>query len=237
MNLNFKMLRLAIVLSFLIMAAYANATSCGTAPSEEKWIWPAAYASQSGFTGNAYVLQLHVPKKGQPERRGPGPWPWQVEELHLVIRLERRPEPGLILEHYRKLKAAWRMHGVNVAGLQLDYDSPTAKVGLYASDLEKIRAKLPAGDELSITGLADWTRLDSLERLLKPHGVTVFFQLYRERQAHAEMTPILARLKKLKTAFKIGLLPGQKLSAPDLDRIKQNPHFKGIITFHGQGST
>ena len=46
--------------------------------------------------------------------------------------------------------------GLHVAGLQLDVDSPTRQLPEYAEFLAKVKAALPGGVQLSITGLLDW---------------------------------------------------------------------------------
>ena len=199
----------------------------------EAWIWPAAYPKNSGFQGNSYVLQLHIPKSGKPESRGPAPWAWPVKELHLVFRLERRPEMGQILQEYLKLKYAWASRGTKVHGLQLDYDSPTAKLGLYMADLRSLRERLPPPDALSITGLADWMRIRDLEGQIDP-SITIFFQMYRETQAHLEADKYIDGLTRLKTNFKIGLLPKQTLTTAQMDRLEKTRFFKGLVTFYGR---
>ena len=47
---------------------------------------------------------------------------------------------------------------LNVAGVQLDIDCPTAKLDSYAKFLRELKQRLPQGWRLSITGLLDWFR-------------------------------------------------------------------------------
>lgn len=56
------------------------------------------------------------------------------------------------------LRRQARVRNLHLAGVQLDVDSPTSSLPLYARFLADLRKSLPAGCELSITALLDWFR-------------------------------------------------------------------------------
>jgi hypothetical protein len=71
------------------------------------------------------------------------------------------PDPSLIdplSRDYQRLRQQAAVAGQPLRGLQLDIDCPSAELARYAVFLRRLRARLPAGDELSITALLDWFR-------------------------------------------------------------------------------
>lgn len=54
----------------------------------------------------------------------------------------------------------------NVVGIQLDFDIPTRLLPRYASLLRRVRAQLPQGTQLSITGLPTWIDSAQIDELL-----------------------------------------------------------------------
>jgi hypothetical protein len=60
-----------------------------------------------------------------------------------------------IVEHHRALLANAGA-GIRIAGLQIDYDSPTSALATYGRFLRDLRQELPASQLLSITALLDW---------------------------------------------------------------------------------
>lgn len=91
-----------------------------------------------------------------------------------VVRLESRngrwasplDSPALPAQITQLLKT-WRQHGLTPAGLEIDYDSPTARLAGYALFLQRLRPLLPPDLPLSITGLPDWLNSPDLDRLLE----------------------------------------------------------------------
>jgi hypothetical protein len=93
-------------------------------------------------------------------------------ELHLVCsatrslladyeRIETADLAQVIAETFSRDRERAVCDGAQVAGLQLDLDVPTRLLPRYAQLLAAIRRLLPAGIQLSITGLPSW--LDSAE--------------------------------------------------------------------------
>ena len=86
-----------------------------------------------------------------------------AKEYWLVFRYERQrvpdfPAAALLAQEVNRLRAEARERHLNVVGVQLDIDSPTAALPQYANLLREVRKGLPPGFEISITALLDWFR-------------------------------------------------------------------------------
>jgi hypothetical protein len=72
-----------------------------------------------------------------------------------------------IARDYREDSERAKRDGAGVQGLQLDIDFPTRLLPRYELTLSAIRQNLPAGTELSITGLPTWMDSPALNGVLK----------------------------------------------------------------------
>jgi hypothetical protein len=86
-----------------------------------------------------------------------------ARQYWLVFRCERQEVPDassipLLAQSIGRALARARLDHLNVAGVQLDVDSPTGGLAGYASYLHDVRKALPQGLGLSITALLDWFR-------------------------------------------------------------------------------
>ncbi len=86
-----------------------------------------------------------------------------AREYWLVFRYERQGVPDstvapMLARTTGDLQAAAASRHLNVAGVQLDIDSPTNALTDYAAFLHELRGKLPEGCAISITALLDWFR-------------------------------------------------------------------------------
>jgi hypothetical protein len=87
----------------------------------------------------------------------------EAREYWFVFRFERQgvpgPEAALILtREANRLRDFAQMRHLNVAGVQLDIDSPTRALARYADFIRQVRKGLAPGLEISITALLDWFR-------------------------------------------------------------------------------
>ena len=100
-----------------------------------------------------------------------------------VIRLDGRLtglKADAIATAAHDIVGAWRAAGVNVVGVELDFDCASARLGEYAKLLAAIKAKLPDDANLSITALPSWIGAAGLagvlaqadEVVLQVHAVT-----------------------------------------------------------------
>ncbi|GMU94368.1 MAG: hypothetical protein AMXMBFR4_34260 [Candidatus Hydrogenedentota bacterium] len=76
-----------------------------------------------------------------------------------------REVSGFVAQTFRGVADEARAGGVTVAGVQLDYDCPTSKLGAYADLIGALHNDL-AGHDLSITALPTWLRWSEFDRLL-----------------------------------------------------------------------
>ncbi|MBI4873161.1 MAG: DUF3142 domain-containing protein [Acidobacteria bacterium] len=86
-----------------------------------------------------------------------------AREYWLVFRSDGAGIPALevvpdLTRMVAELLVEARRRGLNVAGIQLDVDSPTRSLAHYATFLREVRKGLPAGVQISITALLDWFR-------------------------------------------------------------------------------
>jgi hypothetical protein len=127
--------------------------------------------------------------------------------------------------------ARWRAAGDPVAGVQIDFDARTRHLDQYAAFLKDLRARLPAEDRLSITGLLDWSSQGDPEALGQLAGVVdeVVLQTYQGRRTIPGYGAYMGRLERVKLPFKIGLIQdGDWRAPPDL---AANPWFRGYVVF------
>jgi hypothetical protein len=164
------------------------------------------------------VLRPDVPRR-------PGPALW------LVVRAERLDwgEPA-----YRQLVAEaerWKRAGNPLAGVQIDFDSATLRLGTYATFLRGLRRRLPRDLRLSATGLLDWSAgapaadLAGLEAVLDE----VVVQTYQGRATIPGYARYLPSLARLRIPFRIGLVEGGEWAPPA--SLARDPEFKGYVVF------
>lgn len=159
----------------------------------------------------------------------------------VLLRFERIEPASLaacILETFAADRDRARHENATVAGLQLDIDCPTRLLGRYRETLRIVRAGLPAGYGLSITGLPTWMNAPELPQLLKE---TDFWtpQCYGWRipETMADLTPIaepeavgraVARAEKLGHPYFAGIAAYGYLL--HFDRAKRRLSLRGDIS-------
>ncbi len=131
------------------------------------WFWPGGAVTAA--TGNVTVdaLFFHAGTIGEISRPYlQGQLPNQLppaREYWLVFRFERQEVPdieaaAIVVRRVAQLMEDARLRHLNVAGVQLDIDSPTSKLSQYARFLREFRKSLPENLGISITALLDWFR-------------------------------------------------------------------------------
>ncbi len=89
------------------------------------------------------------------------------EVLFQFERIEPRKLADAILNAFAADRDRAARERATVVGLQLDIDCPTRLLGRYRETLRIVRAGLPAGYGLSITGLPTWMTSPALRDVLK----------------------------------------------------------------------
>ena len=107
---------------------------------------PAANATEQWYTYGALPRELPA-----------------AREYWLVFRYTNRGVPDTEVAakldaEIERLQADAQERRLNVAGVQLDIDSPTPALARYADFIGHVRQGLPKGMQVSITALLDWFR-------------------------------------------------------------------------------
>ncbi len=132
------------------------------------WLWPGAAAAPETLRGHP-IDDLYV-QVGRVDlsymNSVSWQWPRAVPEGREYWALWRYDPPAqpadsqipIIVRDFALLKKQAPEQGRQVAGIQLDYDCPTAELPAYASFLKDLHKQLPEGTKVSITALLDWFR-------------------------------------------------------------------------------
>jgi hypothetical protein len=152
-------------------------------------------------------------------------------EIWLVIRTDTMDWPKGAAAGLVRRADGWAREGNRVAGVQIDFDARTKRLGDYAAFLEQVRRDLPARYKLSITGLMDWSANGDPQALLKLRGVVdeVVIQTYQGRSTIWGYERYFERMRGFPIPFKVGLVEnGRWIEPPGL---KAEPNFKGYVVF------
>jgi hypothetical protein len=152
-------------------------------------------------------------------------------DLWLVVRAERLDwDEGV----YRQLLAEagrWRARGNRLAGIQVDFDAATLRLGTYAGFLRDLRRRMPADLKLSATGLMDWSSGAGTDDLAALDGVLdeLVVQTYQGRRTIPGYQRYLPSLKRLTLPYRLGLVEGGEWEAPA--GLADDPDFRGYVVF------
>jgi len=143
------------------------------------WVWESTDVNPDDFDQAIDVLFVQAgsiervdPRSVRALGKRPGDWRvWgalprhlpAAKEYWLVFRCENQAVPDAasartLAGTVSNVIGDARAEHMNVAGVQLDVDSPTHALPQYAGYLREFRKELPQGLELSITALLDWFR-------------------------------------------------------------------------------
>ena len=227
---------IARIVQLLIALAVAGCGGGDTSvDAPAYWIWAGITPAEAPPGAELIVYQGHFLRaEGQWGFQHRGIYPSPVEQSHIqvVLRMHELPPPEYIADVVLQYMADWRRHSVAVTGVQLDFDSPSARLQRYVDFLRAVRRELPAHLTYSITGLATWL-LDADASTLKAlHDSVdhVVYQLYAGRELHDDPQPYLDFLSRNPHPFKIGLLSHRK-AINGIDNVYPNPAFRGIVYF------
>ncbi len=151
--------------------------------------------------------------------------------LWIVYRTEIVPWGPRVTPHILRELAAWRGAGNRVAGVQIDFDAATHRIGRYAAFLRDLRRALPRDAKLSVTGLLDGPA-NADPAALAALGATIdeiVVQTYQGRATVPGCERYLAGLDRLRTPFKVGLVQGGAWREPS--GLAANPRFRGYVVF------
>lgn len=131
-----------------------------------------------------------------------------------------------IIERLKQWRAASRL-----VGLQIDFDAATGKLDDYTIFLKKLRAKLPKGVKLGVTGLLDWSANGDPAALnaLNSNVDEIVIQTYQGRSTITGYTAYLNTLAKGDVRYKIGLVQNGLWREPV--QVAKDPDFQGYVVF------
>ncbi len=177
------LLRLIFALALVFLAAFdavhadsnaSDKTANGAKPQEMQigyWIWDMdrePYSSTGIIEPDVlYVMSGTLGKaprgSGQTLRLGWPDNPPKASTYFALLRVDENTMPSRdiipkLVSQYKSLKLTAFEDGRKIAGFQLDFDCPTARLGEYALFMKELREALPPGDLISITALLDWFR-------------------------------------------------------------------------------
>ncbi len=166
--------------------------------------------------------------------QGPRPWPIidQEKSVVLVYRLDKLIPPRFINRIHLQIKTRWEAQGIRVKGIQIDYDSPTQKLGLYSAWLSRLRQVVPIEEPISITGLCDWLVSARDEEVLNLTASADFiaFMMYRGTRPLKLADSYIKKLQRAEFNFYIGLLKSQ-LANPLFSLVRETKGYRGVIVF------
>ncbi|WP_308066095.1 DUF3142 domain-containing protein [Escherichia marmotae] len=87
-----------------------------------------------------------------------------------------------IIQHIQQTQREWQKAGITLAGVEIDYDAPTAKLPDYLILLSALHQTLPTNIKLSVTALPTWLESPHLARLLRIADTSVL-------QVHNVLSP------------------------------------------------
>lgn len=227
---------LALILPCLLLISCEGAQSdrVDARNYDAFWLW-AGVEPQPVLDSAKTIYILAAEIKGGPKGRYVDLRPAVPRVKHaqvwIVYRVETLAWDASVLPRIRRDLEGWKGKGNRIAGIQIDFDAATRGLPDYAEFLRKLRADLPPGTGLSVTGLLDWSSggdspaLNALARTVDE----VVLQTYQGRHTIPGYQAYLRQLERVKLPFKIGLVQhGEWKAPPDLSR---NPKFRGYVVF------
>jgi hypothetical protein len=202
-------------------------------PVDAYWLWAGVEPQPAlAKARRLYLLAAEVPHDSpRLVARRPAVPKLAGRELWMVVRVETLAWPPEAHTQLLALLGRWRAAGNHIAGIQIDFDAATHGLARYAGFLRDLRARLPAGTRLGVTGLLDWSAngdpagLDALAGTVDE----LVLQIYQGRSVIPGYQHYLARLDRLRLPFRIGLIQGGEWQAPP--GLEANPRFRGYVMF------
>ncbi len=173
---------------------------------DEYWIWRASDLEFVSTKDRLIIYQGNIYNDHRYEHIGLHPYNLNTEKpVRLLLRLYALPSPNKLAELYYSLKLRWQKHGVDISGLQVDYDSPSAKLIAYSQWIKQLQAVLEE-EHISVTGLVSHAH-DNIDGLyhLSNSAEYVVVQLYQHQRAHQALSEVIDRLDKHSVRYRIGI--------------------------------
>lgn len=229
-------MRLLALVALLLLSAcdWAEQGHVDARNYDAFWLW-AGVEPQPVLDSAKTIYILAAEIKGGPEGRyvdlRPAVPRVKHAQLWIVYRVETLAWDASVLPRILRDLESWKGRGNRIAGVQIDFDAATRGLPNYAAFLKKLRAELPTGIGLSVTGLLDWSSGGDSPALNVLAGTVdeVVLQTYQGRNTIAGYQAYLRQMERVHLPFRIGLVQhGEWQALPSLAR---NPEFKGYVVF------
>lgn len=230
------MMRLLALLALLFLSACQKVEQGGVDPRayDAFWLWagvePQPVLDQAK---SVYILAAEI--KGAPRGRyvdlRPAVPRVKHAQLWIVYRVETLAWDANVMPRIMRDLAKWQGRGNRIAGIQIDFDAATRGLPGYADFLKKLRANLPPGTRLSVTGLLDWSSGGDSPALNALAGTVdeVVLQTYQGRHTIPGYQAYLRQLERVRLPFRIGLVQYGEWQAPP--GLARNANFRGYVVF------
>jgi hypothetical protein len=229
---------LGLIAGAFLAPGSAKAEPVVAADYDSFWLW-AGVTSQPVLASarSLYFLQGEVVRPRRPgadirliAQAGATPHA-HPGQIWLTYRVSTLDWPLAVYDQILARLERWRAAGQPVTGLQIDFDSGTRQLERYGRFLRDLRARLPAGYRLSITGLLDWSSQANPAELAALRNTIdeIVLQTYQGTRTISSYRAYIASLLRLRIPFKIGLVQGGEWQAPS--NLAENPWFRGYVVF------
>ena len=228
------------------LESYTNSTDTDTTntstanTSTQHWIWQAKDLTTLNLNDSNGLVIMQGEYKQQGEqvvfgKKGLAPYPIKSSKelpIRLLIRAYQLPPIKALSAQINYLVYNWKMAGVTIKGVQIDYDAPASKLLDYRDYIQALDQQLKpkhGAKFISITGLSSWLA-DNIKALNQFNQsieyVAIQFYQYHRPVPRAEQ--YAQRLKQLSLPYKIGIT-----TAPQFTTIKfaTNQHYTGKLIF------
>ncbi|VYT82338.1 DUF3142 domain-containing protein [Metakosakonia massiliensis] len=201
--------RLLLVIAALLLPP-ASVAAVQPADHQAFWLWsgvkPTAEMKQAQtvYLHQGEVVALPAgatfEKLGLPASRLSFPGLW------ITVRFATLEVPDALLLRIVRLLDSWQRKGNRVIGLQIDFDAATHRLDEYGLFLKRVRAVLPAGYALGVTGLLDWAKTGDIAVINTLPIDELVIQSYQGRRTVSNYADYLPALAALRIPFKLGLV-------------------------------
>ncbi|VAW76932.1 hypothetical protein MNBD_GAMMA12-1087 [hydrothermal vent metagenome] len=227
---------LLLVMGILLTSVFAEKVAQSDS-SPAYWLWAGHTIKSTHKNSILYLHQGHVRNSQDNTRvfykKGFAPHKINAKAMYIVIRMHKLLYDRNYIHALVKLIKHWESKGNIVKGLQLDFDSATAKLLKYSHYLKFVRAILPKQYRLSITGLGDWLVNGQHKHLIAINNSAdeIVFQLYQHKTAYKNLESYLSILKSNQLPFKLGLVQQGQYNQIQLKKLTRLPNYQGSIIF------
>lgn len=229
---------LLVIASLLFSGAtQAQSERVNAAHYEDFWLWAAV--KPQPVLHQAHTLYLHqgeiARRKGKTVllRQGLPASKLRVDSLWLSYRITVLELSDHHVNRILKVQAQWRKLGNTVKGIQIDFDANSHQLANYVVFLQKLRQRLPADTQLSVTGLLDWAKTGDVAQLNRLTGTIdeMVVQTYQGRHTVPRYAEYLPALLTLKIPFRIGLVQQGQWDTHWQLRLATSPWYRGAVVF------